>query len=128
MATETLISKSPLKPEQVTRIKGEYPMRTGPALEYEKALREYFTTEGMESIRRFDLVLRNGHEGTRVALPWNESFACGGRIAVRKLGGQVVRGSASHSLAPGASNAARVIFMVTARTKLRTEGRAGRAV
>ena len=56
MATEAMISKSPLKAEQVTRIKGEYPDAEQAALEYEKAVREYFKLKNGE-YPRFDLVL-----------------------------------------------------------------------
>jgi len=63
MASEAMISKSPLKPEQVTRIKGEYPDADQSALEYEKALREYFKLKAGE-YPRFDLVLAGmGNEG-----------------------------------------------------------------
>ncbi len=47
MALKAMISKSPLKPEQVTRIKGEYPDAEQAALEYEKALRDLSGNEGV---------------------------------------------------------------------------------
>jgi len=42
MATEALISKAPLKPEQVFRIKGEYKDTEKAAQEYEQVLRASF--------------------------------------------------------------------------------------
>ena len=42
MASETMFSKSPLKPEQVTRIKGEYPEAEDAAKEYDQSIRTYF--------------------------------------------------------------------------------------
>jgi 6-phosphogluconolactonase len=42
MARETLISKSPLKPERVTRMKGEYPVAADAAREYEQSVRTYY--------------------------------------------------------------------------------------
>jgi len=56
MATETLISKSPLKPGQVTRIKGEYQDTERAAQEYEQALRASFKLADGQ-FPRFDLVL-----------------------------------------------------------------------
>jgi 6-phosphogluconolactonase len=56
MGTEAMISNSPLKAQQVTRIKGEYPDAEQAALEYERALRDYFKLKTGE-YPRFDLVL-----------------------------------------------------------------------
>ncbi len=68
MATEAMISKSPLKPEQVARIKGEYPDAAQAALEYEKTLREFFKLKDGE-YPRFDLLLAGmGNEGHTLSL------------------------------------------------------------
>jgi len=117
MATETLISKSPLKPEQVTRIKGEYPDADRAALEYEKALREYFKLKDGE-YPRFDLVLAGmGNEGHTLSLfPGTKALHADGRIAVRNWVGKLYAERITLT-APGASNAARVIFMVTGADK-----------
>ena len=117
MATETLISKSPLKPEKVTRIKGEYPDADQAALEYEKALREYFKLKDGE-YPRFDLVLAGmGNEGHTLSLfPGTKALHADGRIAVRNWVGKLYAERITLT-APAASNAAQIIFMVTGADK-----------
>jgi 6-phosphogluconolactonase len=117
MATETLISKSPLKPEKVTRIKGEYPDADRAALEYEKALREYFKLKDGE-YPRFDLVLAGmGNEGHTLSLfPGTKALHADGRIAVRNWVGKLYAERITLT-APAASNAAQIIFMVTGADK-----------
>jgi 6-phosphogluconolactonase len=117
MAMEAMISKSPLKPEQVTRIKGEYPDADRAALEYEKALRKYFNLRDGE-YSRFDLVLAGmGNEGHTLSLfPGTKALHADGRIAVRNWVGKLYAERITLS-APAASNAARVIFMVTGADK-----------
>jgi 6-phosphogluconolactonase len=117
MVTETLISKSSLKPEQVTRIKGEYPEADRAALEYEKAVREYFKLKDGE-YPRFDLVLAGmGNEGHTLSLfPGTKALHADGRIVVRNWVGKLYAERITLT-APAASNAARVIFMVTGADK-----------
>ena len=117
MATEAMISKSPMKPEQVTRIKGEYPDAGQAALEYEEALREYFKLKNGE-YPRFDLVLVGmGNEGHTLSLfPGTKALHADGRIAVRNWVGKLYAERITLT-APAASNAARVIFMVTGADK-----------
>jgi len=117
MATETLISKSPLKPEQVTRIKGEYPDADRAALEYEKALREYFKLKDGE-YPRFDLVLAGmGNEGHTLSLfPGTKALHANGRIVVRNWVGKLYAERITLT-APAASSAAQIIFMVTGADK-----------
>jgi len=117
MATEAMISKSPMKPEQVTRIKGEYPDAGQAALEYEKALREYFKLKDGE-YPRFDLVLVGmGNEGHTLSLfPGTKALHADGRIAVRNWVGKLYAERITLT-APAASNAVQVIFMVTGADK-----------
>jgi len=117
MASEAMISKSPLKPEQVTRIKGEYPDAEQAALEYEKALCEYFKLKAGE-YPRFDLVLAGmGNEGHTLSLfPGTKALHADGRIAVRNWIGKLYTERITLT-APAASNAAHIIFMVTGADK-----------
>ena len=117
MATEAMISKSPLKPEQVTRIKGEYPGTQQAALEYEQALREYFKLKAGE-YPRFDLVLVGmGNEGHTLSLfPGTKALHADGRIAVRNWIGKLCTERITLT-APAACNAAEIIFMVTGADK-----------
>ncbi len=117
MALEAMISKSPLKPEQVTRIKGEYPDADEAALEYEKALREYFKLKADE-YPRFDLVLAGmGNEGHTLSLfPGTKALHPDGRLVVRNWIGKLCTERITLT-APAASNAALIIFMVTGADK-----------
>ena len=117
MATEAMISKSPMKPEQVTRIKGEYPDAGQAALEYEKALHEYFKLKD-EEYPRFDLVLVGmGNEGHTLSLfPGTKALHADGQIAVRNWVGKLYAERITLT-APAASNAVQVIFMVTGADK-----------
>ena len=117
MASEAMISKSPLKREQVTRIKGEYPDADQAALEYEKALCEYFKLKAGE-YPRFDLVLAGmGNEGHTLSLfPGTKALHADGRIAVRNWIGKLYTERITLT-APAASNAAHIIFMVTGADK-----------
>jgi 6-phosphogluconolactonase len=117
MASEAMISKSPLKPEQVTRIKGEYPDTEQAALEYEKALREYFKLKAGE-YPRFDLVLAGmGNEGHTLSLfPGTKALHADGRIVVRNWIGKLYTERITLT-APAAGNAAHIIFMVTGADK-----------
>ncbi len=115
MATEAMISKAPLKPEQVTRIKGEYPDAEQAAREYEKALREYFKLKDGE-YPGFDLVLAGmGNEGHTL---------CG----CEKLGGQAVHGTHHAHCAGCQQRRANHLHGDGRRQSRRTESRAGRAV
>jgi 6-phosphogluconolactonase len=117
MATEAIISKAPLKPEQVTRIKGEYPDAEQAALEYEKALCEYFELKD-GGYPRFDLVLAGmGNEGHTLSLfPGTKALHADGRIVVRNWVGKLYAERITLT-APAASNAAQIIFMLTGADK-----------
>jgi len=117
MAREAMISKVPLKPEQVTRIKGEYPDAEQGAVEYEKALREKFKLKDGE-YPRFDLLLAGmGNEGHTLSLfPGTKALHANGRMAVRNWVGKLYTERITLT-APAASSAARILFMVTGADK-----------
>ena len=117
MARETLFAKSPLKPEQVTRIKGEYPDAEKAAEEYEQAVRSHFNlTNGQ--LPRFDLVLLGmGNEGHTLSLfPGTKALRENRRIAVHNWVGKVLMDRITLT-APAVNNSANVIFMVTGAEK-----------
>jgi 6-phosphogluconolactonase len=117
MANEAMISKSPLKPEQVTRIKGEYPDAEQAAREYELAIRSYFKLADGE-FPRFDLVLLGmGSEGHTASLfPGTRALHEKRRIAVSNWVGKLLAERITLT-PPAINNAAHVIFMVTGADK-----------
>jgi 6-phosphogluconolactonase len=117
MATEAMLSKVTLNKMQVTRIKGEYPNAEEAALEYEQALKSYFTLQAGEN-PRFDLLLAGmGNEGHTLSLfPGTQALHADGRIAVRNWVGKLYADRITLT-APAASNSARVLFMVTGADK-----------
>lgn len=117
MARETLIAKSPLKPEQVTRIKAENPDAAQAAEEYEQAIRSHFKlTDGQ--FPRFDLVLLGmGAEGHTLSLfPGTKALRENRRIAVHNWVGKVLMDRITLT-APAVNGSANVIFMVTGADK-----------
>lgn len=117
MASESMISKSPLNPQQVTRIKGEYPEAEQAATEYEQALRAHFKlTDGQ--FPRFDLVLLGmGSEGHTASLfPGTKALRENRRIAVHNWVGKVLMDRITLT-APAINNAANILFMVTGADK-----------
>jgi 6-phosphogluconolactonase len=117
MARETMFSKSPLKPEQVSRIKGEFPAAEDAAKEYDQALRTYFKlSEGQ--FPRFDLVLLGmGSEGHTLSIfPGTKALRENRRIAVHNWVGKVLMDRITLT-APAVNNAANIIFMVTGADK-----------
>jgi 6-phosphogluconolactonase len=114
MASETLFSKGLVKPEQITRIKGEYADTEKAALEYEHALRAYFKLKDGE-YPRFDLVLLGmGDEGHTLSLfPGTRALhASPNRIVVRNWVGKLYTERITLT-APAANHANRVMFCVT---------------
>jgi 6-phosphogluconolactonase len=117
MATEAMISKSPLKPEQVLRIKGEYPEAEQAALEYEKDIRAHFKLADGQ-LPRFDLVLLGmGNEGHVASLfPGTKALRENRRIVVHNWVGKVLMDRITLT-APAINNAAHIIAMVTGEEK-----------
>jgi 6-phosphogluconolactonase len=117
MATEAMIAKSPLKPEQVTRIKGEYADANQAAREYEQAIRSHFQLLN-EKFPRFDLVLLGmGSEGHTASLfPGTKALHEKERIAVSNWVGKLLSDRITLT-ASAINHAASVIFMVTGADK-----------
>ena len=117
MATEALISKAPLKAEQVFRIKGEYKDTEKAAQEYEQALRASFKLADGQ-FPRFDLVLLGmGNEGHTLSLfPGTKALHETKRLVVRNWIGKLYTDRITLT-APVVNQAALVIFMVTGADK-----------
>src|SRR5260370_24434445 len=90
MTTETMLSKAPLKGNQITRIKGEYPDAGQAAREYEEAIAAHFKLKAGE-LPRFDLLLAGmGNEGHTLSLfPGTKALHAHGHIAVRNWVGKL---------------------------------------
>ena len=117
MATETMISKASLKPEQVLRIKGEYQDTEKAAQEYEQTLRQRFKLRETE-LPRFDVVLLGmGNEGHTLSLfPGTKALHPDRRLVMRNWIGKLYTERVTLT-APVVNNAAQVIFMVTGADK-----------
>ncbi len=117
MATEAMISKVPLKPEQVHRIKAENPDTGQAAREYEQDLRFQFHLADGEA-PRFDLVLLGmGNEGHTLSLfPGTKALRDNGRLVVRNWVGKLLAERVTLT-APAVNSAALVMFMVAGADK-----------
>jgi 6-phosphogluconolactonase len=117
MAAETMISRVPVTKDQVVRIKGEYRDTEETAREYEQALQSYFRLKAGE-YPRFDLLLAGmGNEGHTLSLfPGTKALHADTRIVVRNWVGKLYTERITLT-APAASNAARIIVMVTGADK-----------
>lgn len=117
MAQEAVFSKAPLKPEQIARIKGEYPDGAKAAREYERVLRDFFKLSDAQ-FPRFDLVLLGmGPEGHTASLfPGTKALYEKKRLAVSNWVGKFYTERITLT-APVFNNAARVIFLVQGEDK-----------
>jgi len=117
MAREAMLSKSPLKPEQVFRIKGEYPDAEQAAKEYEQDIRAHFQLSDGQ-FPRFDLVfLGMGDEGHVASLfPGTKALRETRRIAVHNWVGKVLMDRITLT-APAINKAENIIVMATGVSK-----------
>ena len=118
MASDTMISKAPLKPDQVHRIKGELPDAEQAAREYEQELQKHFQLRDGQ-LPRFDLVLVGmGDEGHCLSLfPGTKALhPPAGRTVVSNWVGKLFTQRITIT-APVASNAAMILFTVTGKEK-----------
>lgn len=117
MANEAMLSKAPLKPDQIFRIKGEYPDTNRAAQEYEQSLRSSFKIEPGQ-FPRFDLVLLGmGNEGHVASLfPGTRATHETRRLVTRNWVGKLFTERITLTF-PVLNNAANVIFMVAGADK-----------
>jgi len=117
MASEAMISRSPLQPKQVTRVRGEQRDPKQAALEYELTIRSYFHLPNGK-FPRFDLVLLGmGPDGHTASLfPGTKALHEKRRIAVRNWVGKFLAERITLT-APAINNAARILFLVTGADK-----------
>ena len=117
MATEAMLSKVPLKANQVTRIKGEYPDAGQAAREYEEAIAAHFRLKAGE-LPRFDMLLVGmGNEGHTLSLfPGTKALHADGRIVTSNWVGKLFTDRITLT-APAACAASEILFMVTGADK-----------
>src|SRR6267378_1453742 len=117
MASDAMLSKVPLRPDQVHRIKGEYPDTAQAAAEYEEVIQREFGLKAGE-FPRFDLVLLGmGREGHTLSLfPGTKALHETQRIVTRNWVGKLYTERITLT-APAANNAANIIFMIAGADK-----------
>ena len=117
MASDTILSKVPLQPKQIHRIKGEYPDTAQAAVEYEATIQREFGLKAGE-FPRFDLVLLGmGSEGHTLSLfPGTKALRQTERVVTRNWVGKLYTERITLT-APAANNAANIIFMIAGADK-----------
>jgi 6-phosphogluconolactonase len=117
MASEAMLSRAPVDPKQVHRIKGEKPNAAQAAEEYEHDLRTSFNLQDGQ-LPRFDLVLLGmGPEGHTASLfPGTKALKEERRLVVSNWVGKLYTDRITFT-PPILNNAARVMFMVHGEEK-----------
>ena len=117
MVSENFISKTPIKPDQVFRMKTELQDTEKAALEYEQILKTQFALKAGE-LPRFDLMMLGmGNEGHILSLfPATTALRDNGRLVVRTWVGKLYTERITCT-APVANNSAAVLFMITGADK-----------
>jgi 6-phosphogluconolactonase len=112
MASDAMLSKAPLQPEQIHRIKGEYPDTAQAAAEYEDEIRREFSLSAGTS-PRFDVILLGmGNEGHTLSLfPGTKALRETQRIVTHNWVGKLFTDRVTLT-AQAANNAAHIIFMI----------------
>jgi 6-phosphogluconolactonase len=117
MASDSMLSKVPLREGQIHRIKGEYPDTAQAATEYEDVIRRQFGLRSSE-FPGFDLILLGmGNEGHTLSLfPGTKALHEAQHIVTRNWVGKLYTERITLT-APAANAAANIIFMVTGSDK-----------
>lgn len=112
MAWDAMLSKAPLRREQIHRIKGEVSDAGQAAAEYEDEIRREFNLQA-GAFPRFDLILLGmGNEGHTLSLfPGTKALGETQRIVTHNWVGKLFTDRITLT-APAANNAANVIFMI----------------
>ncbi len=117
MAADAMLSKVPLQPEQIHRIKGEYPDTAKAAAEYQELIRKQFKLQPA-AFPRFDLVLLGmGNEGHTLSLfPGTKALHEAQKIVTHNWVGKLYTERITLTAA-AANAAANVIFMIAGSDK-----------
>jgi len=117
MVSENFVSKTPIRPEQVFRMKTELQDTERAALEYEQTLKTQFALKPGE-LPRFDLMMLGmGNEGHTLSLfPATTALRDNGRLVVRTWVGKLYTERITCT-APVANNSAAVLFMIAGADK-----------
>ena len=117
MASDSILSRVPLQPKQIHRIKGEYPDTAQAAVEYQATIQREFGLKAGE-FPRFDLLLLGmGSEGHTLSLfPGTKALHETERIVTRNWVGKLYTERITLT-APAANNAANIIFMIAGADK-----------
>lgn len=117
MAADAFLSKAPIKPEQVKRIKGEYSDTEKAAAEYEEVIKKHFDLNDGE-FPRFDMILLGmGSEGHTLSLfPGTNALRDAKHIVARNWVGKLFTERITLT-APAANKAAELIFMIAGADK-----------